>query len=190
MATCVLSATKSFWSVIIVNFFLLCWIQDEVITALEKTYCERHFECQACQRSGVEILRNFQISYKLLRVYQIQSQFWFLSVLLKMFLTSEILTPDYCRLNLKKKFVELDMKPICVKCFDKFPGELKKRIKKNNAKKYWTRLPLIFNYVYPSVLYFLHIPLSPLFAFTRTKSVLHNFDKKKHCIFVDFTPFW
>lgn len=65
-------------------------ILDEVITALEKTYCERHFECQACQS----------------------------------------------RLNLKKKFVELDMKPICVKCFDKFPGELKKRIKKNNAKKY------------------------------------------------------
>ena len=91
---------------------------------------------------------------------------WLLYIVLKLFLIFEILTPDYCRLNLKKKFVELDMKPICIKCFDKFPGELKKRIKKNNAKKYWTSLPLIFKYTYPSVLYFLHIPL---FAFIRKK---------------------
>ena len=64
--------------------------KDEVISALEKRYCDLHFECHGCQQ----------------------------------------------KLDLKKKFVEFDMKPLCTKCFDKFPSELKKRIKKNNSKKF------------------------------------------------------
>lgn len=65
-------------------------IQDDVISALEKRYCNHHFECHGCQQ----------------------------------------------KLDLKKKFVEFDMKPLCTKCFEKFPSELKKRIKKNNSKKF------------------------------------------------------
>ncbi|NXT96869.1 LIMS2 protein, partial [Buphagus erythrorhynchus] len=34
------------------------------------------------------------------------------------------------RLTLKNKFVEFDMKPVCKKCYEKFPLELKKRLKK------------------------------------------------------------
>ena len=32
----------------------------------------------------------------------------------------------------KEKFIEFDMKPVCKKCFDRFPYELKKRLKKSN----------------------------------------------------------
>ncbi|CBY11288.1 unnamed protein product [Oikopleura dioica] len=38
------------------------------------------------------------------------------------------------RLSPRQKFVEFDMKPLCKKCFDKFPSELKKRIKKHSKK--------------------------------------------------------
>lgn len=31
---------------------------------------------------------------------------------------------------LRNKFVEFDMKPVCKKCYEKFPLELKKRLKK------------------------------------------------------------
>uniref|UniRef100_A0AAV2LQV4 LIM zinc-binding domain-containing protein n=1 Tax=Knipowitschia caucasica TaxID=637954 RepID=A0AAV2LQV4_KNICA len=34
------------------------------------------------------------------------------------------------KLTLKNKFVEFDMKPVCKKCYEKFPLELKKRLKK------------------------------------------------------------
>lgn len=34
--------------------------------------------------------------------------------------------PLLCR----NKFVEFDMKPVCKKCYEKFPLELKKRLKK------------------------------------------------------------
>ncbi|XP_039250060.2 LIM and senescent cell antigen-like-containing domain protein 1 isoform X1 [Styela clava] len=34
------------------------------------------------------------------------------------------------KLTLKNKFVEYDMKPVCKKCYEKFPLELKKRLKK------------------------------------------------------------
>jgi len=64
-------------------------IQDEVISALEKRYCVKHFRCSGC----------------------------------------------FAQMAIRDKFVEFDMKPLCKKCFDKFPQELKKRIKKNNAKK-------------------------------------------------------
>jgi len=30
----------------------------------------------------------------------------------------------------RNKFVEFDMKPVCKKCYEKFPLELKKRLKK------------------------------------------------------------
>lgn len=33
---------------------------------------------------------------------------------------------SFCR----NKFVEFDMKPVCKKCYEKFPLELKKRLKK------------------------------------------------------------
>lgn len=33
-------------------------------------------------------------------------------------------------LHCRNKFVEFDMKPVCKKCYEKFPLELKKRLKK------------------------------------------------------------
>lgn len=33
-------------------------------------------------------------------------------------------------LSFRNKFVEFDMKPVCKKCYEKFPLELKKRLKK------------------------------------------------------------
>lgn len=33
-------------------------------------------------------------------------------------------------LSHRNKFVEFDMKPVCKKCYEKFPLELKKRLKK------------------------------------------------------------
>lgn len=34
------------------------------------------------------------------------------------------------KLTLKNKFVEFDMKPVCKRCYERFPLELKKRLKK------------------------------------------------------------
>lgn len=41
------------------------------------------------------------------------------------------------KLNQKDKFYEVDLKPCCKKCFDRFPSELKKRLKNyyNDKKK-------------------------------------------------------
>lgn len=35
-----------------------------------------------------------------------------------------------CFLLCRNKFVEFDMKPVCKKCYERFPLELKKRLKK------------------------------------------------------------
>lgn len=35
-----------------------------------------------------------------------------------------------CFFAYRNKFVEFDMKPVCKKCYEKFPLELKKRLKK------------------------------------------------------------
>lgn len=40
----------------------------------------------------------------------------------------------HCQLNIKDKFIEFDMKPLCKKCFDHFPSEMKKRFKKHSRK--------------------------------------------------------
>lgn len=34
------------------------------------------------------------------------------------------------KMSQKTKFYEFDLKPVCKKCFDKFPAELRKRLKK------------------------------------------------------------
>lgn len=34
------------------------------------------------------------------------------------------------KMSQKTKFYEFDLKPTCKKCFDKFPAELRKRLKK------------------------------------------------------------
>ena len=36
----------------------------------------------------------------------------------------------------KEKFIEFDMKPVCKKCFEHFPYELKKRLKKANDQEW------------------------------------------------------
>lgn len=36
----------------------------------------------------------------------------------------------FCLFVYRNKFVEFDMKPVCKKCYEKFPLELKKRLKK------------------------------------------------------------
>lgn len=36
----------------------------------------------------------------------------------------------YAFIWFRNKFVEFDMKPVCKKCYEKFPLELKKRLKK------------------------------------------------------------
>uniref|UniRef100_A0A0L8GFD2 LIM zinc-binding domain-containing protein n=1 Tax=Octopus bimaculoides TaxID=37653 RepID=A0A0L8GFD2_OCTBM len=34
------------------------------------------------------------------------------------------------KMSQKTKFFEFDMKPVCKTCFEKFPGEMKRRLKK------------------------------------------------------------
>ena len=79
----------SYFIIMTHNLSIELLFQDEVISALEKRYCVKHFRCSGC----------------------------------------------FAQMAIRDKFVEFDMKPLCKKCFDKFPQELKKRIKKNNAKK-------------------------------------------------------
>ena len=51
------------------------------------------------------------------------------------------ITAEFCNSNLlaknfaafltyRSKFIEFDLKPVCKKCYDKFPNELKRRQKK------------------------------------------------------------
>ena len=43
----------------------------------------------------------------------------------------------------KEKFIEFDMKPVCKKCFEHFPYELKKRLKKaNDQARIFLKSPL------------------------------------------------
>jgi hypothetical protein len=34
------------------------------------------------------------------------------------------------KMNQKTKFYECDLKPVCKKCYDKFPNELRRRLRK------------------------------------------------------------
>lgn len=61
-------------------------IYGDVVTALNKAWCQHHFACTTCD----------------------------------------------AKMTQKTKFFEFDQKPICKKCYEKFPQELKKRLKKQH----------------------------------------------------------
>lgn len=61
-------------------------IYGDVVTALNKAWCQHHFACATCDT----------------------------------------------KMTQKTKFFEFDQKPICKKCYEKFPQELKKRLKKHH----------------------------------------------------------
>ena len=43
--------------------------------------------------------------------------------------------PDVNCVRSRTKFFEVDLKPVCNGCYDKFPGDLKKRLKKAYEQK-------------------------------------------------------
>lgn len=45
------------------------------------------------------------------------------------------------RLNPKSKFYECDSKPVCKKCYEKFPVELRKRLKKMHEQAAQKAMP-------------------------------------------------
>lgn len=55
----------------------------------------------------------------------------YLSVCIQMLTTFPLISFFFIIIVIfRNKFVEFDMKPVCKKCYEKFPLELKKRLKK------------------------------------------------------------
>nr|CAD2175041.1 unnamed protein product [Meloidogyne enterolobii] len=119
-------------------------VEERVVTALGKQWHVEHFVCAVCEkpflghkhyeRKGLAYCeQHFHLLYGHIcfkcgnpcggEVFQALGKTW----CVKCFSCS------LCdkKMDQKTKFFEFDMKPVCKKCYEKFPNELKKRISDN-----------------------------------------------------------
>jgi len=116
-------------------------IEERVVTALGKNWHVEHFVCAKCERPflGTRHYEKKGLAYCETHFHQLFGNVCFTC--------SNIITGDvfqalkkswcikcfacsFCdkKMDQKTKFYELDMKPVCKRCYDKFPQELKKRL--------------------------------------------------------------
>ncbi|XP_070537718.1 LIM and senescent cell antigen-like-containing domain protein 1 isoform X1 [Ptychodera flava] len=124
-------------------------IEERVVHALGKTWHVEHFVCAKCEKPflGHKHYERKGLAYCETHYNQLFGNICF--VCNKVVTGGEAITtmnkawcPDhfYCcgcdaKLTLKSKFVEVDMKPVCKRCYEKYPPDLKKRLKKWTEEK-------------------------------------------------------
>jgi hypothetical protein len=118
-------------------------IEERVIHALGKTWHVEHFVCAKCEKPflGTRHYEKKGLAYCETHYHQLFGNICFVcnSVVVGDVFTA--LNKSWCvghfacfvcdrKLTQKTKFFEMDLKPVCKTCYEKFPTELKKRLKK------------------------------------------------------------
>ncbi|GFR86260.1 LIM and senescent cell antigen-like-containing domain protein 1 [Elysia marginata] len=118
-------------------------IEERVIHAMGKTWHVEHFVCAKCEKPflGTRHYEKKGLAYCEIHYHQLFGNICFVcnniingdvfSAFNKAWCTN-CFACSICdrKMNQKTKFFEFDQKPVCKNCYDKFPSELKKRLKK------------------------------------------------------------
>jgi hypothetical protein len=118
-------------------------IEERVVTALGKHWHVEHFVCAKCEKPflGNRHYERKGLAYCETHYHQL---FGNLCYTCNQVIQSDVFTAlnkAWCvnhfacsscdqKMNLKTKFFEVDLKPVCKKCYDRYPRELRLRLKK------------------------------------------------------------
>ncbi|CAN7997194.1 unnamed protein product [Ixodes hexagonus] len=118
-------------------------IEERVVTALGKNWHVEHFVCAKCEKPflGHRHYEKKGLAYCETHYHQL---FGNLCYICNNVIAGDVFTAlnkAWCvhhfacsvcdqKMSQKTKFFEVDLKPVCKRCYEKFPSELKKRLKK------------------------------------------------------------
>ncbi|KAG5335056.1 LIMS2 protein, partial [Acromyrmex charruanus] len=118
-------------------------IEERVVTALGKHWHVEHFVCAKCEKPflGHRHYEKKGLAYCETHYHQLFGNLCFVC---NQVISGDVFTAlnkawcvhhfacAFCdqKMNQKTKFFEFDLKPACKKCYDKFPQELKKRMRR------------------------------------------------------------
>ncbi|XP_064456678.1 LIM and senescent cell antigen-like-containing domain protein 1 isoform X2 [Ornithodoros turicata] len=118
-------------------------IEERVVTALGKNWHVEHFVCAKCEKPflGHRHYEKKGLAYCETHYHQL---FGNLCYICNSVIASDVFTAlnkAWCvhhfacsvcdqKMSQKTKFFEVDLKPVCKRCYEKFPSELRKRLKK------------------------------------------------------------
>jgi len=116
-------------------------IEERVVTALGKNWHVEHFVCAKCEKPflGTRHYEKRGFAYCETHYHQLFGNVCFVCSKIVAGDVFQALKKSWCvkcfacslcekKMDQKTKFYELDMKPVCKRCYDKFPQELKKRL--------------------------------------------------------------
>ncbi|ESN98990.1 hypothetical protein HELRODRAFT_66818 [Helobdella robusta] len=118
-------------------------IEERIVNALGKSWHVEHFVCAKCEKPflGTRHYEKKGLAYCETHYHQLFGNICFVcncviagdvfTALSKAWCVDHF-TCSVCdkKMSQKTKFFEMDLKPVCKLCYEKFPGELKKRLKK------------------------------------------------------------
>ncbi|XP_022100339.1 LIM and senescent cell antigen-like-containing domain protein 1 [Acanthaster planci] len=126
-------------------------IEERIVTAMGKHWHVEHFVCARCEKPFLGH-KHYERNGKAYCEIHYNQLFGNMCFYCNKPITSEMMctmNKTWCEdhffcstcdtlLSAKSKFIEFDLKPVCKKCYDKFPNELKRRQKKveTTSKKY------------------------------------------------------
>jgi len=118
-------------------------IEGRVVTALGKHWCVEHFACAKCEKPflGNRHYERKGLAYCETHYHQL---FGNLCYVCNQVIQGDVFTAlnkAWCvnhfacsscdqKMTVKTKFYEVDLKPVCKKCYDRYPRELRLRLKK------------------------------------------------------------
>ena len=118
-------------------------IEGRVVTALGKHWCVEHFVCAKCEKPflGNRHYERKGLAYCETHYHQL---FGNLCYVCNSVIQSDVFTAlnkAWCvnhfacsscdqKMTVKSKFYEVDLKPVCKKCYDRYPRDLRLRLKK------------------------------------------------------------
>uniref|UniRef100_A0A1B6MLP6 LIM domain-containing protein n=1 Tax=Graphocephala atropunctata TaxID=36148 RepID=A0A1B6MLP6_9HEMI len=118
-------------------------IEERVVTALGKHWHVEHFVCAKCEKPflGHRHYEKKGLAYCETHYHQLFGNLCFVC---NQVIAGDVFTAlnkAWCvhhfacsvcdqKMNQKTKFYEIDLKPVCKKCYDKFPGEFRRRLRK------------------------------------------------------------
>nr|XP_023017260.1 LIM and senescent cell antigen-like-containing domain protein 1 isoform X1 [Leptinotarsa decemlineata]XP_023017261.1 LIM and senescent cell antigen-like-containing domain protein 1 isoform X1 [Leptinotarsa decemlineata] len=120
-------------------------IEERVVTALGKHWHVEHFACAKCEKPffGHRHYEKKGLAYCETHYHQLFGNLCFVC---NQVIAGDVFTAlnkAWCyhhfacsicdqKMNQKTKFYEYDLKPVCKKCYEKFPGELRKRLRRQH----------------------------------------------------------
>lgn len=118
-------------------------VEERVVHALGKAWHPEHFVCSKCEKPffGSRHYEKRGLAYCETHYHQLFGNICYVCNSIVVGDVFNALNKSWCvehftcsccdrKMNQKTKFFEVDLKPVCKGCYEKFPGELKKRLKK------------------------------------------------------------